>query len=97
MKNNWEKPYLIGALEDNHGGDSGLAKDLISLAGSAGMNAISVRRWSRNEAFTQEYLKKPYLGVTRSEMYSEIEIDIKALGDLRQLCSSLNISFIVLK
>jgi len=94
MKNNWEKPYLIGALEDNHGGDSGLAKDLISLAGSAGMDAISVRRWSRNEAFTQEYLKKPYLGVTRSEMYSEIEIDIKALGDLRQLCSSLNISFI---
>ena len=94
MKNKWQKPYLIGALENNHGGDFDLTKDLISLAGNAGLDGISLRRWSTDVAFTQEYLNKPYFASTRLDLFRANEIEINNLVDLRSICSNLNISFI---
>ena len=86
--------YLIGALEENHNADAGLAADLVRLAAEAGCDAVAVRRWATNEAFADEFLREPHAGATRAEVLQARELPLEAAAGVRKACADAGIDFV---
>ncbi len=94
MPNPAPRVYLIGALEENHNANAGLAADLVRLAAEAGCDAVAVRRWSTGVAFADEFLREPHAGATRAEVLEARELPLDAAASVRRACADVGIDFV---
>lgn len=84
-------PSVIGALVDNHGGDLGLALDLVDIAADAGCSAVSLRRCATEDAYTDEVLRRanrgwPEAGPTVRNLLESFRLPANALPEVRDRC-----------
>ena len=75
--------FIIAELGTNHMGDVKIAKELISVAKSAGCDAVKLQKKSIEKIYTKKfldsYLESPW-GTTQREMRLHREFSIKELN-----------------
>ena len=68
---NAQYPYIVAELGCNHNGDIILAKQMITAAKRCGCDAIKLQLWSKEELFTDRYLRDLNDGKIRLENVSQ--------------------------
>lgn len=92
------KIYVIAEIGINHNGDMDLAKQLISIAKSAGCNAVKFQKRTIKDVYTEKELNRPRespWGTTNREQKEGLEFSIEQYRKLQDFSVSLGLDFIV--
>ena len=84
-----ETPYLVAAIDANHGGQVATARRLVARAAAAGAHAVKVAIRRTSETMAPELQSAPWptrtdLGRTRDELWRALELGPRALAAVRQ-------------
>ena len=95
-----EKPYIIAEIGINHNGELELAKEMIKVAATTGVDAIKFQKRTISEMYIKSFLDQPYLksysfGNTYGDHKLFLEFDDEDFFELQELAKSLNLDFIV--
>ena len=96
-----ERPhcYFIAEAGTNHNGSLELAKLLIDVAVTAGVDAVKFQKRNINDIITQDALDQPYLshmalGTTYGEHRRRLELSNEDYRELVEYCKAKNITFL---
>tara|TARA_B110000908_G_scaffold172394_1_gene239539 strand:- start:4512 stop:5513 length:1002 start_codon:yes stop_codon:yes gene_type:complete len=93
------KTFIIAEAGVNHNGDFELAKKLIDVAVSAGVDAVKFQTWKTEllvteEAEMAEYQKEnTQVEESQFQMLKRLELSYDAFSELKSYCDSLKIMF----
>ena len=90
------KPFIIAEIGINHNGDIKLAKEMISEAKKAGVDAVKFQKRDINKVYSQDELSKkresPW-GTTQYDQKKGLEFEEKEYDEIDQYCKSLSIEW----
>jgi len=95
----YKKPKVIAEIGCNHMGDIKIAKELISLAKSAGVGFVKFQKRHNRELLTEEQYNNPHpnpinsYGETYGEHREFLEFDLAQNKDLKDYCDDLGVVF----
>jgi sialic acid synthase len=95
-----EVPYVIAEIGINHNGDFELAKKMIRVAATTGVDAIKLQKRTVAEMYTKSFLDQPYLksyayGKTYGDHKRFLEFSDESFFELKDLATQLGLDFIV--
>lgn len=88
--------YVVAEIGINHNGSLDLARDLISMASSAGCDAVKFQKRSLDIVYGESFLKEPRQspwGDTQGDQKRALEFSISQLSELKQFADSLELEF----
>lgn len=90
--------YIIAEIGINHNGSMKICKELISLAHSAGCNAVKFQKRDIDTVYTQEFLSMPRespWGTTQRDQKMGLELGEEDYREISDFCKDLGIDWFV--
>jgi N-acetylneuraminate synthase len=90
--------YLVGEIGINHNGNLDLAKSLISVAKTAGWNAVKFQKRTVEIVYTPEELAKPRenpFGETNGDLKRGLEFGLEQYREINEFCEETEIPWFV--
>jgi len=94
------KPYVIAEIGNNHLGSVNLAKEMIRVAASCGVDAVKFQKRSNEELYTKSFYDSPYNSVNSfAETYGEhrdyLELSKEDFDELIKCAHESNVDIII--
>lgn len=95
------KVYIIAEAGVNHNGDFSLAKKLVDVASSAGVDAVKFQAFRTKDLILENINKAPYQktstskNISQTEMLRSLELKLEHYSELKNYCENKSMDFLI--